>query len=227
MMPGTPTPLTITLQRQGISASLRTQPHALMTPGPGNSSPGFSLVLQAVPSGTAWYLDLAIDGKHEKVFANGCGDQSDWHGKWERPRPFTDLELAKRAAEEELSKRLNRPVHIRPQVELYCPCDAPVYGYLKNDVEFARARYDAQTDSIRSVPDDRRLVSWPKSNFRQPRFHAPEDGVHVPADCRWRTICPKAHEEFLKSHNQRCGLERAKRWLAWLISEYRKYGLNS
>ncbi len=52
-MPGTPTPLTLTLQRQGISASLRTQPHALMTPGPGNSSPGFSLVLQAVPSGTA------------------------------------------------------------------------------------------------------------------------------------------------------------------------------
>ena len=67
-MPGTPTPLAITLQRQGISASLRTQPHALMTPGPGNSSPGFSLVLQAVPSGTAWYLDLAIDGKHEKSF---------------------------------------------------------------------------------------------------------------------------------------------------------------
>ena len=67
-MPGTPTPLTITLQRQGISASLRTQPHALMTPGPGNSSPGFSLVLQAVPSGTAWYLDLAIEGKHEKSF---------------------------------------------------------------------------------------------------------------------------------------------------------------
>ena len=40
-------------------------------------------------------------------------------------------------------------------------------------------------------------------------------------------ICPKAHEEFLKSHNQRPGLEKAKRWLAWLISEYRKYGLNS
>jgi hypothetical protein len=180
-----------------------------------------------VPSGTAWYLDLTIDGKHEKVFANGCGDQSDWYGKWERPKPFTDLELAKRAAEEELGKRLNRPVHIRPQVELYCPCDAPVYDYLKNDVEFARARYDPQTDSIRSLPDDRRLVSWPKSNLRQPRFHAPEDGVHVPADCRWRTICPKAHEEFLKNHNQRSGPERAKRWLAWLISEYRKYGLNS
>ena len=176
---------------------------------------------------TAWYLDLAIDGKHEKVFANGCGDQSDWYGKWERPKPFTDLELAKRAAEVELGKRLNRPVHIRPQVELYCPCDAPVYDYLKNDVEFARARYDPQTDSIRSLPNDRRLVSWPKSNLRQPRFHAPEDGVHVPADCRWRTICPKAHEEFLKNHNQRSGPERAKRWLAWLISEYRKYGLNS
>ena len=226
-MPGTPTPLTLTLQRQGISASLRTQPHALMTPGPGNSSPGFSLVLQAVPSGTAWYLDLAIDGKHEKVFANGCGDQSDWYGKWERPKPFTDLELAKRAAEEELGKRLNRPVHIRPQVELYCPCDAPVYDYLKSVVEFARARYDPQTDSIRSLPDDRRLVSWPKSNLRQPRFNAPEDGVHVPAECRWRTICPKAHEEFRKSHNPRCGPERAKRWLAWLISEYRQYGLNS
>ena len=67
-MTGTQTPLAITLQRQGISASLRTQPHALMTPGPGNSSPGFSLVLQAVPSGTAWYLDLAIEGKHEKSF---------------------------------------------------------------------------------------------------------------------------------------------------------------
>ena len=124
---------------------------------------------------------------------------------WERPKPFTDLELAKRAAEEELGKRLNRPVHIRPQVELYCPCDVPVYDYLKSDVEFARARYDAQTDSIRSVPDDRRLVSWPKSNLRQPRFHTPEDGAHIPADCRWQTICPKAHEEFLKSHNQRCG----------------------
>ena len=34
-------------------------------------------------------------------------------------------------------------------------------------------------------------------------------------------------EEFLKNHNQRSGPERAKRWLAWLISEYRKYGLDS
>ena len=226
-MPGTPTPLTITLQRQGISASLRTQPHALMTPGPGNSSPGFSLVLQAVPSGTAWYLDLAIDGKHERIFANGCGDHSDWRVKRPRPEPFTNLEEAKRTAEEELSERLNRPVSISPKVELYCPSDFPLYDYLESDVEFARARYDAQTDSIRSVPDDRRLVSWPKGKVRQPRFRTPEDGAHIPADCRWQTICPKAHEEFLKSHNQRCGLERAKRWLAWLISEYRKYGLNS
>jgi len=38
-MTGTQTPLAITLQRQGISASLRTQPHALMTPGPGKLQP--------------------------------------------------------------------------------------------------------------------------------------------------------------------------------------------
>lgn len=230
MMPGTPTPLTITLQRQGISASLSTQPHALMTPGPGNSSPGFSLVLQAVPSGTAWYLDLAIDGKHEKVFANGCGDQSCWYGRnvyRERPELFTNLEMAKRAAEVELGKRLNRPVHIRPQVELYCPCKVPFYDYLESDVEFARARYDAQTDSIRSVPDGRCLLSWPKNDLLHPRFHRPADGAHIPAACRWQTICSKAHQEFLKTHNQRPELERAKRWLAWLISEYRKYGLDS
>jgi len=226
-MASTQTPLAITLQRQGISASLRTQPHMLMTPGPGNSNPGFSLVIQSVPSGTAWFLDLAIDGKYERVFANGCGDQAHWYGKRLRPEPFTDLEKARRAAEEELSKRLNRPVSICPKVELYCPCDAPVYDYLKSDVEFARARYDAQTGSIRSVPDDCHLVSWPKGNLQQPRFYTPKDGVHIPAVCRWRTICPKAHKEFLKTHNQRPGLEKAKRWLAWLISEYRKYGLNS
>ena len=229
-MTGTQTPLAITLQRQGISASLRTQPHALMTPGPGNSNPGFSLVIQAVPSGTAWYLDLAIEGKHERVFANGCGDHPYWYRRniyRERPEPFTDLGMAKRAAEEELSKRLNRPVSICPQVELYCPCDAPVYDYLKSDVEFARARYDAQTDSIRSVSDDGCLVSWPKNNVLQPRFCALKEGAHIPADCGWPTICTKAHEEFLKSHNQRPGLEKAKRWLAWLISEYRKYGIDS
>jgi len=223
-------PLAVTLQRQGISASLRTQPHTLITPGPGNSNPGFSLVIQAVPSGTAWYVDIAISGKHEKVFANGCGDHSNWYRRSayrEKPALFTDLEAAKRAAEEELSKRLDQRVRISPSVELYCPCDALIYDYLKTDVEFARARYDAQTDSIRSVPDDQCLVNWRKRNLRQPRFHTPEDGAHIPPDCRWRTICPEAHEEFLKTHNQRLGPENAKRWLAWLISEYRKYGLNS
>ena len=219
------TPLTITLQRQGISASLRTQPHMLMTPGPGNSNPGFSLIIQAVASGTAWFLDLAIGGRHVRVFANG--QESDWRRNRQVPQPFTDLELAKRAAEEELGRPLNRPVRISPQVELYCPSDAPVYDYLKSDVEFTRARYDAQTDSICSVPEDCRLVGWPKGDLQRPRFHIPKDGAHIPADCRWQTICPKAHEEFLKAHNQRSGPEKAKRWLAWLISEYRKYGLNS
>ena len=83
----------------------------------------------------------------------------------ERPELFTNLEMAKRAAEVELGKRLNRPVHIRPQVELYCPCKVPFYDYLESDVEFARARYDAQTDSIRSVPDGRCLLSWPKNDL--------------------------------------------------------------
>lgn len=221
------TPLTITLQRQGISASLCTQARMLMTPGPGNSNPGFSVIIQAVPSGTAWFLDLAVGGRHERVFANGCGQESDWRRNRQVPQPFTDLELAKSAAEEELGRRLNRPVRISPQVELYCPCDAPVYDYLKSDVEFARARYDAPTDSICRVPEDCCLVSWPKGNLQRPRFHCPRDGAHIPVDCRWRTICPKAHEEFLKAHNQRSGPENAKRWVAWLISEYRKYGLNS
>ncbi len=98
-----------------------------------------------------------------------------WYGRKvyrERPELFTNLEMAKRAAEEELGKRLNRPVHIRPQVELYCPCKVPFYDYLESDVEFARARYDAQTDSIRSVPDGRCLLSWPKNDLLHPRFHS-------------------------------------------------------
>jgi len=199
----------------------------LMTPGPGNSNPGFSLIIQAVPSGTAWYLDLAIGGRHERFFTNGCGQESDWRRSRQVPQPFTDLELTKRAAEGKLGRRLNRLVRISPQVELYCPCDVPVYDYLKSDVEFARARYDAQTDSICSVPEDRGLVSWPKGDLQRPRFDTRREGAHIPVDCRWQTICPKAHEEFLKTHNQRSGPEHAKCWLAWLISEYRKYGLNS
>ena len=210
----------IILHRHGTVDWFETQYKTLLTPGTGTDRPPF-------------YLTLHQTSPHYR--GKGGGTMPSWIGEVSYqdvrhrlpPQPLTSfpsLAHLRQEAECLLTRLLGEPVEIAPEIELYCHPPHP------GDIEFPRARYEEATDTIRSVPENYCLISFTPAG---PSFdvdaatHPDADAANgIPPQCAWRTVCRAAHGYYLHPVNHP-GTPQGKRWLAWLISEYRKYGLDT
>lgn len=200
--------MNVILQRQWCSHSSRTNFHRLLTPGAGNDA-------------TPFYVEIVEHHSYKSVAYLG---NITFNEKSSSTEPQETPADCREVLGRMLTKLMGEPVTIAERIELYCPgCR------LNGDVEFPRARYEEGTDTIRSVPENYCLIAWQDG---QPIFDvdgATEAGFEekngISLLCRWRTICAKAHEAYTQPVNKP-GTTEGKKWLAWLISEYRKYGHN-
>ena len=95
---------------------------------------------------------------------------------------------------------------------LYTLHDLRNYPHVANDVFFCTARYCAKEKAILHEPSGSVLVSFDPDS---PQWSRPENKKYIKEVVR-------AKREFLKSHIQREGEDRPRRWFAWLLSEYIK-----
>lgn len=205
--------MNIILQRQGVSHNLRTNYGRLLTPGIGNDCPPFHAEINHCHLGKSRPPGFVVEVTYAEK-------------RHRRPRePLTSYPapgLARAALAELLTDLLGEPVTVDGAVEMYC------YPPTPGDIELARARYEPGSDTIRSVPENYCLVEWREGLpvFNTDAADEPPNGPHIHPNCYWRKICAAAHNAYLQPVN-RPGTEHGKRWLAWLISEWRKYGIQS
>lgn len=145
---------------------------------------------------------------------------------------YSDLSTARTVIAREIKRIFNLAIEIEDYIEAYMYYDNWTIKdrpYLKNDVYFnVQARYEEGSNTVRKVPENYCLIAWEGSvwdfqtgkmttgDLNSPKFDV--DAATLP----WRSICEQAHNEFVKSHNQRNSDKENKEWLAWLISEYIK-----
>lgn len=116
---------------------------------------------------------------------------------------------------ETLKAKIEKHVGMKfsPNVEAYMYYGADtlrIWPHVASDVYLACATYEPGMDTIRHEPTNICLVAFGSEHLFD------MDAANKP----WRAICQKAHEEYLKPHNQRGGERDAKGWMAWLISEW-------
>lgn len=215
--------MNLILQRQGVSNWLRTNYNHLLTPGAGNSAPPFYAEIQqclpAKRTSPQFIARVRFQEKEHRLPQAG------------RPQgqTYPSLNHCRRELAALLTRLTGETVTVDERVEMYCHPGVP------GDIEFQRARYEEGSDTIRSVPENYCLIAFEASSFKpsQPLFDVDaatsrESDVQngITLYCHWQTICRKAYDAYLQPVNQP-GTPHGKAWLAWLISEYRKYGYNA
>ncbi len=82
-----------------------------------------------------------------------------------------------------------------PEIEAYMAyrdCELRVYPYLASDVYLCAASYEPETDTIRYDPSNMCLIALGPT----PDFDVAKGAA------KYRQVCEKAHEEFLKDINR-------------------------
>lgn len=215
--------MNVILQRQGWGKTLRTNGNKLLTPGAGNDRLPFHAEINDWQD-KGWFVEIT-HGEDRYTLP---------HANLDCPRElYASVKTAKKALADKLTELMGQPVTVDERTEAYFirrDTDKTSYPYVMADVEFQRARYEERTNTIRSVPENYCLISWPNGDINAPVFNvdaATDEGEDVHPSCRWRSVCAKAHDCFLQTVNQSYGPVDSKRWLAWLITEWRKYGMAS
>lgn len=206
-------PIPLVLRRRGSTSTLESAAHKLLTTGVGSDAPGFHLELREYRRGESWTIHLKI-GDH-------TFDHPERHiTNWQKALP-RNLDEAMVMAEVMLMAGTHKEYAISRTPEAYYYNDEPPYQQL------ARCMYEEATDTIRTLPENYCLICWEDGDIRKPIFHldaATADKPGIPEECQWRTVAKAAHDCFLAEHIRRDDPINSKRWLAWIASEYRKYG---
>lgn len=207
----------VILQRQGTGPTIRTAPRPLLTPGNGSTYPGFYAELTPIKNPGFFHWEI-----HWRDRDKEPPDDYHWSsGCYETACPIE----AREKLADEVHYLLGKTVTFDPRIEAYCP------PFTEGDIEFARACYEPETDTIRTFPENYCLVHWTKGKAHIDADAATDDADQHPK-AGWR-ICATAalgrYDSHLtmeqRNHSPEDAELRTKRWLAWLISEYRKYGI--
>lgn len=218
--------LTIQLQRQGVSHTLRANfgkcPHGhswhiKLQDYQGRCTHGILSYPNCIECFPPLYTGPAI-GSLDFLCLPGNSErhgQVAWSNGKDVPHNKPTLACVKNQVLNGIKKITGLTCEFSPDVEAYMyysESDLRIWPYLASDVYLATAVYEPLTRAIRHAVTDAVLFTFKADGVTAGTF----------ADTPYLDICHRAYLEFLKPHNQRQSERDARGWMAWLIGEWIK-----
>lgn len=229
--------LTIQLQRQGVSHSLRANfgkcPHGHswhieLQDYQGRCTHGilsypnciecFPPLYIGPPIGSLDYLRLPgeVQQKLKLEYINSSRHgQIAWSNGKDVPAKNPTLECVKNQVLSGIKRVTGLTCEFSPDIEsymYYSEHDLRIWPYLSSDVYLTTAIYDAENRAVRHAATNAALFTFKADGCTAVTFE----------DTPYLDICNRAYLEFLKPHNQRQSERDARGWLTWLIGEWIK-----
>lgn len=229
--------LTIQLQRQGVSHSLRANfgkcPHGHswhieLQDYQGRCTHGilsYPNCIQCFPPlytgpaiGSLDFLRLSAKEQHNlklEYMNKSRHGQVAWSNGKDVPAKNPTLACAKNQVLSGIERVTGLTCEFSPSIEAYMYYNESTlraWPYLATDVFVTTACYDPAAGVIRHAATGAPLFA----------FEKPYSTAGAPAISAHRELCAKAYQEFLKPHNQRQSERDARGWMAWLIGEWIK-----